>query len=151
MTDVGDDLLIRVNEAYRGVINNPGKFRMGAAELVDEARQSGDPTALCLSLHASGWAERYALEHRHALRLLNEAARIARRHQLNHVLGEVLITRGAVQHELGRLSAALRDFDAAEPLIPSDELAELTTQRATLLANQGDLAAAASLYDRVLR
>ena len=151
MTDLGDDLLIRVNEAYRGVINNPGKFRIGAAELVDEARQSGDPTALCLSLHASGWAERYALEHRHALRLLNEAARIARRHQLSHVLGEVLITRGAVQHELGRLTAARRDFDAAEPLIPSGELAELTTQRATLLANQGDLAAAASLYERVLR
>ena len=151
MIDVDEDLLIRVKAAYRGAINDPEAFRERAAGLVREARRSGDPEALCLSLRASGWAERYALEHRNALRLLNEAARIARHHQLRHVLGEVLVTRGAVQHELGRLSAARRDFDAAEPLIPPDAAAELTSQRATLFANQGDLALAASLYARLLK
>jgi tetratricopeptide (TPR) repeat protein len=151
MTDLDQDLLIRVKAAYRGVITDPEAFRKRAAALVREARQSGNPEALCLSLRASGWAERYALEHRHALQLLNEAARIARHHELNHVLGEILVTRGAVQHELGRLSAARRDFDAAEPLIPPDELAELTSQRATLFANQGDLASAARLYDLLLK
>jgi tetratricopeptide (TPR) repeat protein len=151
MTDLDNDLLIRVKEAYRGVINDPEGFRTQAAALVLEARQSGDPEVLCLSLRASGWAERYALEHKHALRLLNEAARIARNNDLRQVLGGVLVTRGAIQHELGRLSAARRDFDAAELLIPHGELAELTSQRATLFANQGDLASAASLYDRLLK
>ena len=97
MTDPNDDLLLRVKAAYRGVISDPAAFRNRAASLVLEARQNGDPEALCLSLRASGWAERYALEHRHALRLLNEAARIARHNRLSRVLGEVLVTRGAVR------------------------------------------------------
>lgn len=151
MTDLDEDLLMRVRAAYRGANNDPEAFRAQAASLVLEARQSGDPETLCLSLRASGWAERYALEHRQALRLLNEAARIARYNKLSHVLGEVLVTRGAVEHELGRLSAARRDFDAAEPLIPPDAVAELTSQRATLFANQGDRATAASLYARLLK
>jgi tetratricopeptide (TPR) repeat protein len=151
MTDLGDDLLIRVKAAYRDVITDPEAFRPRAAGLVKEARQSGDAEAICLSLRASGWAERYALEHRHALQLLNEAARIARQNRLSHVLGEVLVTRGAIRHELGRLSAARRDFDAAEPLIPPKEVAELISQRATLLANRGDLASAAGLYARLLK
>ena len=151
MTDLDEDLLIRVKAAYRGAISDPEAFRAQAAGLVREARQSGDPEAVCLSLRASGWAERYALEHRQALRLLDEAVRIARHNQLSHVLGEVLVTRGAVKHELGRLSAARRDFDAAEPLIPPDAAAELTSQRATLFANQGDLASAAALYARLLK
>ena len=151
MTDLDDDLLIRVKAAYRDVITDPEAFRPRAAGLVDEARHSGDAEALSLSLRALGWAERYALEHRHALQLLNEAARIARQNRLSRVLGEVLITRGAIQHELGHLSAARRDFDAAEPLIHPDERAELISQRATLLANRGDLVSAASLYDRLLK
>ena len=151
MTDLDEDLLIRVKAAYRGAISDPEAFRTQAAELVREARQSGDPEAVCLSLRASGWAERYALEHRQALRLLDEAVRIARHNRLSHVLGEVLVTRGAVKHELGRLSAARRDFDSAEPLIPPDAMSELTSQRATLFANQGDLASAAALYARLLK
>src|SRR5918994_213918 len=140
MTDLADDLLIRAKEAYREVINDPEAFRSKAAGLVNKARQSGDAETLCLSLRAAGWAERYALEHRQALQLLDEAVRIARHHRLSHVLGEVLVTRGAVKHELGQLSAARRDFDAAEPLIPPDAISELMSQRATLFANQGDLA-----------
>ena len=151
MTDLDEDLLIRVKAAYRGAISDPGAFRAQAAGLVREARQSGDPEAVCLSLRASGWAERYALEHLQALRLLDEAVRIARHHRLSHVLGEVLVTRGAVKHELGLLSAARRDFDAAEPLIPPDAISELMSQRATLFANQGDLASAAALYARLLK
>jgi tetratricopeptide (TPR) repeat protein len=140
-----------VRAAYRGATNDPEAFRTKAAGLVREARQSGDPEALCFALRASGWAERYALEHRNALRLLNEAVRVARHHRLSQVLGEVLVTRGVVEHELGRLSAARRDFDAAEPLIPPDLVTELTIQRATLFFNQGDFAAAASLYARLLK
>jgi len=151
MTDLDEDLLIRVKAAYRGAINDPEAFRPEAVGLVREARRSGDPEALCLALRASGWAERYALEHRRALRLLNEAVRIARRNRLSQVLGEVLVTRGAVQHELGRLSAAHRDFDAAEQLIPPDAAPELTIQRATLFDNQGDRVLAASLYARLLK
>jgi tetratricopeptide (TPR) repeat protein len=151
MTVLDEDLLIRVKAAYRDAISDPEAFRARAAGLVREARQSGDPEALCMSLRASGWAERYALEHGHALQLLNEAARIARHNRLSHVLGEVLVTRGAVLHELGRMSAARRDFDAAEPLVPSEAVAELTIQRATLFDNQGERVMAASLYARLLK
>lgn len=151
MTDLDEDLLIRVKAAYQDAITDPAAFRLRASELVRDARRSGSPEAVCLALRASGWAERYALEHRRALRLLNEAVRIARHHRLNHLLGEVLVTRGAVQHELGRLSAARRDFDAAEPLIRPDAVAEVTVQRATLLYNQGERTLAASLYTRLLK
>ena len=151
MTDPGNDLLIRARAAYHNVISDPRSFRAKVAELVSEARRSTDPESLCLALRASGWAERYALEHQRALRLLNEAVRVARRHKLNQVLGEVLVTRGAVEHELGRLSAARRDFDAAEPLIRPEAVAELTIQRATLSYNQGDRVVAAHLYMRLLK
>jgi tetratricopeptide (TPR) repeat protein len=151
MTDTDADLLIRMQTAYRDAIKDPRAFRPRAGDLVAEARRSGDPEALCHALRASGWAERYALEHRRALQLLNEAVRIARQHRLRHVLGELLVTRGAVLHEIGRLSAARRDFDAAEPLIPPEAVTELTIQRATLFWNHGDLASAATLYARLLR
>jgi tetratricopeptide (TPR) repeat protein len=49
------------------------------------------------------------------------------------------------------MSAARRDFDAAEPLVPSEAVAELTIQRATLLDNQGERVMAASLYARLLK
>jgi CHAT domain-containing protein/tetratricopeptide (TPR) repeat protein len=151
MTDTNEDLLIRAKAAYQDAINDPKAFRTQAAHLVMEARGAGDPEVLCLALRASGWAERYALEHGHALEMLNEAARIARRSGLHHVHGEVLLTRGAVLHELGHLSAARRDFDAAEPLISADAVADLTIQRAALLHNQGDRVSAANLYARLLK
>lgn len=150
MTEPDEDLLIRAKAAYRDVITDPQAFRARAGDLVQEARRRGHAEALCLSLRAAAWAERYALEHQGALSLVNEAASIARKHRLNELLGHILVTRGAVQHELGRLSAARRDFDAAEPLLPPDSIAELTSQRATLFANLGDLAAAASHYTRLL-
>ena len=76
MTDTNEDLLIRAKAAYQDAINDPKAFRTQAAHLVMEARGAGDPEVLCLALRASGWAERYALEHGHALEMLNEAARI---------------------------------------------------------------------------
>lgn len=151
MSDPDDDLLIQVRGAYQAAITNPAAFRSRAPDLVLGARRSGNREALCLALRASGWAERYALEHRQALRLLNEAVRIARRNRLDHLLGEVLITRGAVLHELGRLLAASNDFESAERLIPAGAVAELTIQRATLYWNQGELSSAAGLYTRLLK
>lgn len=151
MTDGDEGLLIRANAAYRDAITDPAAFRQRADALVREARRSGNPEALCLTLRASGLAERYALQHQRAIKLLNEAARIARQHELHRLLGETLVTRGAVHHGLGRLSAARRDFDAAEQLLPADATAELTSQRATLLANLGDLAAAAEQYSHLLK
>ena len=103
MTDLDDDLLIRVKAAYRDVITDPEALDHGRRVWSTRRARAAMP-ALSLSLRALGWAERYALEHRHALQLLNEAARIARQNRLSRVLGEVLITRGAIQHELGRLS-----------------------------------------------
>lgn len=151
MTETDDDLLIRARAAYQDVIRDPQSFRAHAAELVMETRRSGDPEAICLALRASGWAERYALEHKRALRLLNEAVRIARHNSLRQVLGQTLVTRGAVLHELGRLPAAGRDFDAAAPLLPRAASPELLSQRATLFANLGDLTSAASQYSLLLK
>jgi CHAT domain-containing protein/tetratricopeptide (TPR) repeat protein len=151
MTDADEDLLIRAGAAYRDVISDPQAFRPRAAAFVQEARRSGNPEALCLALRASSWAERYALEHRRSLQMLNEAVRVARRNGLQKLLGEVLVTRGAVLHELGRLSDASNDFDAAEPLVPPEAVPELRIQRATLLHNQGDRVSAANLFARLLK
>jgi tetratricopeptide (TPR) repeat protein len=85
-----------------------------------------------------------------AKRLLDEAAGVARRHGLDHALAEVLMTRAAVNQELGNLTGAQRDLDAAGSLVAPEMAAELTFQRAVLHQNQGRLGPAAAGYRELL-
>jgi tetratricopeptide (TPR) repeat protein len=144
------DLLIRATAAYRQVVADPEGFGPEVARLVAEARAAGDAEALVAALRAEAWRERIQLAHDRAMTLLDEAARVARRHRLAAGLGQVLVARGAVNHELGRLAAARRDFDHAAGLVGPAMTAELASQQAALYQNMGRLAEAAALYRGVL-
>lgn len=146
----GAQLLIHAAGAYRRVVADPQVFGPEAAGLVAQARAAGDRPALIAALRAQAWFERSRLAHVRAKVLLDEAARLARRHGLDTFLGAVLTTRGAVHHELGRLPAARRDFEAAAPLIAPELATELASQRAALCQNTGRLSEAATLYRRIL-
>ncbi|GAA0805635.1 CHAT domain-containing protein [Spirilliplanes yamanashiensis] len=129
---------------------DPRRFRPVATELVRRARQAADPAALALALRALAWAERARLADTEAKRLLDEAARIARRHGLDQIAADVLMSRAAVNQELGRITAARRDLDAAGPIVAPDRAAELAFQRAVLHQNIGRLVAAAAAYRGLL-
>jgi len=132
------------------VVADPRRFHTVAAELVGQARHAGHPEALVLALRALAWAERARLADADAKRLLDEAARIARRHRLDHALADVLTSRAAVNQELGRLSAAQRDLDTAAGLVTPDRRAEVAFQQAVLHQNIGRLADAAASYRDLL-
>ncbi len=144
------DLLIRAAAAYKGVVADPGEFGPIAASLVAEARRAGDSEALALALRAEAWSERARLENTRARELLDEAVHVARRHRLDGPLGEVLVTRAAVNQELGNVAAAQHDLDRAKPLLRGREAAELGLQQAALLQNIGRLSEAVAIYRRAL-
>ncbi len=147
---IAPDLLTRATAAQRDVDADPRGFAATAAALVTEARAEGAVEALVVALCAEAWAHRARLADHRAKSLLDEAAALARRHHLHRRLGTVLVTRAAVNHELGALGSAQRDLDAARGLL--DEAASLqhTLQQAALHQNIGRLAAAAGLYRSLL-
>jgi tetratricopeptide (TPR) repeat protein len=144
------DLVIHARRIHEGVIADPRRFGPDAADLVRRLRRSGPPEALALALRALAWAERARLAAASAKRLLDEATRIARRYGLSQVLADVLMTRAAVNQELGRLGAAQRDLDAAQPLVAPERAVELVFHRAVLHQNLGRLSAAALAYRELL-
>jgi tetratricopeptide (TPR) repeat protein len=148
--DPSCDLQHQADAAYRGVVADPSQFGPVAAGLVARARRAGHDEALVAALRAEAWSERARLSNDRAKVLLDEAARLARRRRYQRRLGDVLITRAAVNHELGRLTAAQRDLDRAAALLGAARPAELDLQQAALLQNIGRLSDAAALYRRVL-
>ena len=149
-TEPPDELVIRARRAHDEVVADPDRFRPAAQALVVEARRARQPEALALALRAVAWAERARLDDRSAIRLLDEACRIARRHHLDDTLAELLMSHAAVSQELGRMVAARRDLRAAAALVTGLRIRELDFQQAVLLQNVGRLADAAAIYHRVL-
>jgi CHAT domain-containing protein len=142
--------VIRARQAHDDVAADPDTFRPAAEAIVAEARRARQPEALALALRALAWAERSRRDDRSAVRLLDQASRIARRHHLADTLADVLMTRAAVSQELGRMAAAHRDLRAAAALVSGTRTAELDFQRALLMQNTGRLAEAAEIYLRML-
>jgi tetratricopeptide (TPR) repeat protein len=149
-TESPGDLVIRARHAYDDVVADPDRFRPAAEALVAEARRARQPEALARALRAMAWAERLRLDGRSAIRLLDEACRIARRHHLDDTLGELLMSHAAVSQELGRLTAAQRDLRAAAMLVTGAQTSELDFHQSVLLQNIGRLDEAAVIYHRVL-
>ena len=145
-----DVLLVRAEAAYRYAVADPASAGPGAAALVAEARDSGDVESLVVALRAQAWSARTLLAGERAKELLDEAARLARRAGLDIRLGEVLVTRAAVNQELGRARATQRDLDHARPLLGASALAQLEFQSAVLHQNAGRLADAGRIYRRIL-
>jgi tetratricopeptide (TPR) repeat protein/CBS domain-containing protein len=151
MTDeAGGDLLIRAEAVQDGVVGDPMAHGAEAARLVVEARRRGETEALVVALRALAWTERARLANRSARELLDEAAALCRRAGLATRLGEVLITRSAVEQELGRPQAALADLAEARMLAAPAAVPDLEHKLATVLHNTGRLVEAAAGYVRVL-
>jgi CHAT domain-containing protein/tetratricopeptide (TPR) repeat protein len=132
------------------VAADPDRFRPVAEALVAEARRARHPGALALALRAVAWAERARLDDRSAIRLLDEACRIARRRHLDDTLADLLMSHADVSLELGRTTSARRDLRAAAVLVTGSRTVELDFRWAVLLQNIGRLADAAVIYRRVL-
>jgi tetratricopeptide (TPR) repeat protein len=142
-------LLIRAQEAYDRVVGDPQRFGPMAADLVEEARRVTDQEALVVALRAVAWSARARRENVLALRLLDEAIRLARRTGMPHRLTELLVSRAAIVLELGRVAAAVRDLDRAA-LGGGRPSPEIEFMRAVLLHNLGRLESAATSYRRVV-
>ena len=149
-TEATDGLVIRARQAHDDVAADPDRFRPVAQTLVTEARRAREPEALALALRALARAEHARQDNRPALRLLDEACRIARRHLLEETLADLLMSRADVRQVLGRLTAARRDLHAAAALVSGARALELDFHRAVLLQNSGRLPAAAVIYRRLL-
>jgi CHAT domain-containing protein/tetratricopeptide (TPR) repeat protein len=149
-TEPPDELLIRARQAHDDVAADPDRFRPAVEGLIAEARQASQPEALALALRAMARAERARRDDRRAIRLLDEACAIARRHHLNDTLADLLMSHAAVSQELGRITTARRDLQAAAGLVTGPRVSELDFQRAVLLQNAGQLAEAALIYGRIL-
>jgi len=132
------------------VAANPDLFRPVAQALVAEARQARHPQALALALRALALAEQSRLDDATAIVLLDEACAIARRHHQRATLADLLMSRAAVQQELGRFPAARRDLTAAAALVTGPAALELDFNRGVLLQNTGRLDDAAVIYHRLL-
>jgi tetratricopeptide (TPR) repeat protein len=132
------------------VAADPHRFRPAAEELVAEARRARQPEALALALRALAWAERARQDDRAAIKLLNEGCQIARRHNLDDTLAQLLMSHASISQELGHMAAARRDLRAAAPLATGILVSELAFHRAVLLQNTGRLADASAIYLRVL-
>lgn len=145
-----DALVIHAERIYEGVVGDPHRFGPVAADLVQQARQAGNPEALVRALRALAWARRAELAAAEAKRLLDQAARIARRHQLDEVLADVLSNRAAVNQERGRLTAAQQDLNTAFGLVPRGRATEPTFHQAILHQNIGRLKVAEASYVELL-
>ena len=144
------DLLSRAASAYRDVDADPSGFGPEAARLVVEARTAGHVEALVSALRAEAWAHRSQRSNTRAKALLDEAARLARKHDLPERLGDVLTTRAAVNLELGRERAAEHDLAAAAALVTGESARHRDLQLAILHHNIGRLTAAAGIYRALL-
>lgn len=143
-------LLIRALAAHEAVVADPVGSGAAARAVLLDAQQAGSSEALVVALRAVAWLERSQLENLRALGLLRDAARIAQRESLPHRLGEVLVTRAAVNLELGRMAAARRDLDRADDLTTSGHALDVRLTRAVLLCNVGRIADGADILRDVL-
>ncbi|WP_426593044.1 CHAT domain-containing protein [Cellulomonas sp. McL0617] len=139
---------------------DPVSVEAQAAAAVAAARRRKDPEILGLSLRLLAVARRMQLDDLGARRLLNEAVRVTRRHELHSVAAGALVTRATVLQELGRVNASARDLDAALAAISratdidTDERARfldrILVSRAVVAQNAGMPAEAEARYRALL-
>ena len=149
MSEDSERALRRALAAYDGAVRDPSSQR-DLDDIVRQARADGAVEALVVALRAQAWCARYAMAPQEAKALLDEAVRIAGRHHLDDRLVQVLATRAAVNHELGRPDATRRDLRRARSVAGDRPSPDLDLQAAVLAHNEGRLREAAALYERLL-
>lgn len=143
-------LLIQAEAVYDAVVGDPIAYEAEARRVVAQARREEAIEPLVVALRAVAWVERSRMANIRARSLLDEAAAMARRAALPARLAEILITRSAVNQELGLTQAALTDLDRAGDLADDTAQPDRELKLATVLHNGGRLVEAAARYRRVL-
>jgi tetratricopeptide (TPR) repeat protein len=146
---VESDLVARAWAAYEHALRDPSTVH-DLDELVAACRDRRESEALVVALRAQAWCARHRLATAEAKAYLDEAVRLAGRARLVDRLVEVLATRAAVNHELGRIAAAQRDLDRARSFPGRTRSPDLEFQQAVLHHNVGRLTQAAALYADLL-
>ena len=157
IAEPGHSLVRHAELAYEGAVSDPRSYMAATRILIEESRRRGDHEALVVALHALGWIEHLLVGNHAARQRLDAAVRVAERHGLTRRLPELLASRAAVNHELGRMTAAHHDLDQALSWatrhggeIESGSRCQITLQRAVLCHNQGALIDAGQLYRELL-
>lgn len=156
IAEAGPTLLERAESVYVGAVSAPRSYIGTAAQLLADCEAANDHEAYVVALRALGWIEHLCVGNAAARERLDQAVRFAERHSVEHRLPEVLASRAAIQHELGRMAAAQRDLDRALALADATPNGHDTTwcqialQQGALFHNQGRLAQAEELYRRLL-
>jgi tetratricopeptide (TPR) repeat protein len=150
VSDPFTDLLELAEAAFAAVAADPATHGAATTELVARARVQGSPEALVVALRAQAEAERLAPRNTAAKALLDEALAVAEQHGLQQRVGELLVTRLAVNQELGDLDAAQADAERAGRLLPADQATDLRMQHGVLMANRGRLKDAATMLRSVV-
>lgn len=136
--------------AYERAVSDPASAGVLVRQALDAAREGGHHEARAVALRAQAHLERLATHTSQALALLQEGLELAEREGLTSRQGELLVTRIAVLHEMGRLDDAQRDADRALDLVDAQALLDLVFQQAVLRHNERDLASARTAYEQVL-
>jgi len=149
----GSGLLRRAELTYEGAVADPDSYVIEARILLEECRRARDHEAHVVALRAMGWIEHLQVGNHAARERFDQAIRLAERHGLTHRVPELLVSRAAVLHELGRMKAVRNDLDRA--LSRAEEMprdaghpiwCQIALQRAILFHNQGELLEAERLY-----
>lgn len=154
------DLVIHARRLADEAVADPLTAEAGVVDLLHRAEGLGATHALVHALRAMAAVHRARLEHVEARKLLDRAARIARRTGRTRAEAEVLGARAAVNLEVGRTDAARRDIARALARLASTRTAGagvgdglnayLRLQQAVLDHNAGRLREAEVLYRRIL-
>ncbi len=142
--------LAAAEQLLRLAHGDPERHRATAESLAVRARGDGQEEILVVALHALAWIEHEAMSNHRALELLSQAVSLAEEHRLPDRVGDLLLSRIAVLHELGRLDGASADLARAAQLVPLDQAARLALQQAALVQASGG-ADAAQQYSRLVR
>ena len=144
------DLVIRAGRLESVVHDRPADGRARAEALADEARLAGEPAAEVMACRLAAWAARELYQHDAAQALLGRARRVARRHGLDRLLGQVMVTWSAVHLELGNGRAAGRDLVAAREAFAPAVPVELVFAEGLVAQKLGYVADAVAAYRHVL-
>jgi tetratricopeptide (TPR) repeat protein len=131
-------------------MSSPARGQSLAQKAIAAARSAHDDEALVVALRAAAWASRELFEHRRAGAYLNEGLQVARRLGDGERTCEVLITRSALNLELGHVGRSRRDLERARASAPPSALCEIAFAEGVIDQKIGDFVAASKAYEHAL-
>jgi tetratricopeptide (TPR) repeat protein len=149
-TRVGGRAGALAERALRLATADPGLARRVAADARRAARRAGDPAAESTAERAAGLAAHQLQDATAALRHLRRAVRVAGTAGLAERAAEARMSLALVLSEAGAPARALREIDAAAPVLRGLPAARLDMQRALVLDRLSRFTEAMAGYTRAV-